>query len=58
MMRTVDKAGTDIAQNVTKKRSQLSSIWFRFKKNKLAMLGLALLVIIVFFAVFAGVFAD
>ena len=58
MMRTVDKAGTDIAQNVTKKRSQLSSIWFRFKKNKLAMLGLALLVIIVFFAVVAGVFAD
>ena len=58
MMCTVDKAGADIAQNVTKKRSQLSSIWFRFKKNKLAMLGLALLVIIVFFAVFAGVFAD
>lgn len=30
-----------------KKRSQLKSIWFRYHKNKLAMLGLILLVIIV-----------
>ena len=41
-----------------RKRSQLKSIWFRFHKNKLAMFGLALLILVVFFAVFANVFAD
>lgn len=51
-------ANDSAAHTVTKKRSQLGSIWFRFRKNKLAMFGLALLVLMVFFAVFAGAFAD
>ncbi len=42
----------------TKKRSQLHSIWRRFRKNKLAMFGLILLAIVVFFAVFADMFSD
>lgn len=42
----------------TKKRSQLGSVWFRFRKNKLAMFGLALLLAMLFFAVFANVFVD
>ncbi len=58
MNRVLSKNEADIPLNMTKKRSQLSSIWFRFRKNKLAMVGLVLLVIIIFFAVFAGVFAD
>ena len=41
-----------------KKRSQLKSIWFRFKKNKLAMVGLTMLVVMIFIAVFADLFAS
>ncbi len=42
----------------TKKRSQLGAIWFRFKKNKLAMFGLVLLIIMTLIAVFAPFIAD
>lgn len=41
-----------------KKRSQVKSIFFRFKKNKLAMFGLVLLIFMVLIAIFAGLFAD
>ncbi|MEL7647951.1 MAG: ABC transporter permease [Sedimentibacter sp.] len=41
-----------------KKRSQLGYIWFRFKKNKLAMIGLAMLIVLIFIAVFADFLAD
>ena len=43
----MEKAGS------LKKRSQLQAIWFRFKKNKLAVFGLILLIILVGLAVFA-----
>ena len=43
---------------VTKKRSQLASVWFRFKKNKLALISLFILGIIVLLAVFANVIMD
>ena len=42
----------------TKKRSQLQAVWFRFKKNKLAMFGLILLLIMTLIAVFAPLIAD
>lgn len=41
-----------------KKRSQLASIWFRYKKNKLAMSGLILLILMLLIALFAGFIAD
>ena len=41
-----------------KKRSQLSIIWNRLRKNKLAMLGLAILVVMVALAVCANWIAD
>lgn len=41
-----------------KKRSQLSEIWQRLKRNKLAMLGLAILLVLVFCAIFADQIAD
>lgn len=41
-----------------KKRSQLSIIWNRLRKNKLAMLGLAILVVMVALAVCADRIAD
>ena len=44
--------------NEFKQKSQLAMIWRRFKKNKLAMVGLAVFCVIVFLAVFANFFAD
>jgi len=41
-----------------KKRSQLSLVWHRLRRNKLAMLGLAMMSVIVLLAVFADVIAD
>ena len=38
------------AKKKVKKRSQLKSIWFRFKKNKLAMFGLILFLMLVLMA--------
>ncbi len=47
-----------IEVKTTKKRSQLAEIWRRLKKNKLAMVGLGILIILVLFAIFANVIAD
>ena len=41
-----------------RKRSQLSLIWHRLRRNRLAMLGLALMSAILLLAVFADVIAD
>lgn len=41
-----------------KKRSQLKSIWFRFRKNKLAMFGLILFAALALMALTAGFFLD
>lgn len=41
-----------------KKKSQLTAVWGRLKKNKMAVLGLAILCLIVLAAIFADVFFD
>ncbi|ONI40855.1 peptide ABC transporter permease [Candidatus Epulonipiscium fishelsonii] len=41
-----------------KKRSNASEIWKRLRKNKMAMAGLAILLVLVFVAIFADVLAD
>ncbi len=41
-----------------RKRSQLSLIWFRFRKNKLAMLGLIIFLIMIFMAAYVSIFGD
>jgi peptide/nickel transport system permease protein len=41
-----------------KKRSQLATIWFRFKKNKLAVLGLILFSLMVLIAICAPLIVD
>jgi len=41
-----------------KKRSQLAEIWRRMRRNRLAMLGLAVVVILILVAVFADQIAD
>lgn len=41
-----------------KKESQLPEIWRKFKRNRLAMVGLAILLVLVLMAVFADVIAD
>ncbi|ONI38074.1 peptide ABC transporter permease, partial [Candidatus Epulonipiscium fishelsonii] len=43
---------------MNKKRSNLSEIWKRLRKNKMAMAGLAILLVLVFVAIFADVLAD
>lgn len=45
-------------QVVTKKRSQLKEVWRRFCRNKQAMIGLAMLLLLIFVAVFANVIAP
>jgi peptide/nickel transport system permease protein len=41
-----------------KKRSQMKSIWFRYKKNKLAMFGLILFITMTLVAIFANFIVD
>lgn len=41
-----------------KKRSQISDVWMRLKRNKLAMLGLIILTILILTAIFADFIAD
>lgn len=41
-----------------KKRSQFEEVWRRLKKNKMAMIGLAIVVFLVLLAVFADFFFD
>ena len=43
---------------VIKKRSQFLAIWFRFRKNKLAVIGLTMLVFMITVAIFADVIAN
>lgn len=47
-----------IRRKKVKKRSQLKALWFQYKKNRLAMFGLVLLLIMVATAVAAGFFLD
>lgn len=41
-----------------RKRGQLSLIWFRFRKNKLAMLGLIIFLMMIFMAAYVSIFGD
>lgn len=47
-----------MSKETTKKRSLAAEIWQRLARNKMAMLGLAILIILVLAAVFADVIAD
>jgi len=48
----------EVKETVVKKRSQLSMVWARFKRNKMAMAGLALIIFLVIVAVFAPIIAP
>lgn len=45
-------------ENSYRKKSQIADVWKRFKRNKMAMIGLVVLIIMIFAAVFANVIAD
>ena len=45
-------------QYAIKKRSQIKAIWFRFKKNKLAVIGMVLLLFMLLVAIFADFIVD
>ena len=42
----------------TKKRSQLVEIWQRLRRNKMAMIGLAILIMLALGAIFADIICD
>jgi peptide/nickel transport system permease protein len=48
----------EVKEVTTKKRSQLSMVWSRFKRNKMAMFGLGVLVLLVVVAIFAPIIAP
>ena len=43
---------------VIKKRSQLKEIWRRFRRNKQAMVGMCMLLLMIFSAIFASVISP
>ncbi len=45
-------------ETVNKKRSQLAEVWRRLKKNNMAMVGIAILGVIILLAIFADVIAP
>ncbi|WP_263079825.1 ABC transporter permease [Endozoicomonas sp. Mp262] len=47
-----------VVRAAPKKRSQWMEVWYHLKKNKMAMLGLFILSIVVFVAIFADYIAD
>jgi peptide/nickel transport system permease protein len=49
---------SNINERKGKKRSQFKAIWFRFKKNKLAMVGLVILAFLIAVAIAAPVISD
>lgn len=48
-----EKIKTDISKLKRKKSSQMSLVWSRFKKNRLALVGFIIVSIVIFIAVFA-----
>jgi peptide/nickel transport system permease protein len=53
-----EKTITTANKSSTKRRGQIKSIWFRYKKNKLAMTGLILMGVLIFIAIIAPLIAD
>lgn len=51
-------SSNDNTKNTNKKRSQWVEVWRRLKKNKMALLGLGILVILVLAAIFADQIAN
>lgn len=56
-MDTTGKAGAK-EERIIKKRSQAGEVWRRLKKNKMAMVGLAIMVVLILLAIFANQIAD
>ena len=48
----------EVKEPVTRKRSQWSMVWARFKRNKMAMAGLVILSMLVLIAIFAPIIAP
>ncbi|MCL2226320.1 MAG: ABC transporter permease [Oscillospiraceae bacterium] len=45
-------------ESTYKKKSQIADVWSRFKRNKMALAGLIVLVVMIILAIFADVIAD
>lgn len=53
-----DRIGIPEEEDVVKKRSQFKEVWRRFRRNKQAMIGMVMLLILIFAAVFADFIAP
>ena len=49
-------AAVDVTK--TKKRGQMADVWMRLRRNKTAMLGLAIVILLILMVIFAGVLFD
>lgn len=54
----IDKSNEISDKEYKKKRSQWGEVWRRLRKNKMAMVGLIIMIILILLAVFANVIAD
>ena len=54
----VSQADSASLQPAKKKRSMAAEVWMRLCRNKMAMIGLAILLVLVFCAIFANQLAD
>lgn len=57
-MSTITGTGIQAGTQPKKRQSQLAQFWRRLVKNKTALLGLAIIGVVLFFAIFADVFVD
>lgn len=55
---TDSKAAVPVAKAASKKRSQWAEVWRRLNHNKMAMFGLAIIIIIVLSAIFADIISP
>lgn len=58
MSNTNKPVTTTVKVKAKKKRSQMQEVWARLRKNKMAIAGLAMLVILIFIAIFANFIVD
>lgn len=57
-MKTSEKTSGQAVRKKAKKKSQAAEVWGRLKKSKTAMLGLAILCVVLLMAIFADVICD
>lgn len=58
MTETANKPGTATGAAAPKKKSQAQEVWRRFKKNRLALIGMALIIVMILLSAFSSFIAP